>query len=90
MIRVHVRFVGRVQGVGFRFFAQMNAERYHVTGWVKNMPDGSVVAEAQGTKLQVDHFVSSMETGHRFILVERVEREEINLQEKERDFRVVY
>ena len=47
MVRFYLRFTGRVQGVGFRFFAAMNAERCHLTGWVKNMSDGSVTAEVQ-------------------------------------------
>ena len=42
MVRFYLRFTGRVQGVGFRFFAAMNAERCHLTGWVKNMFGGSV------------------------------------------------
>ncbi len=37
MVRFYLRFTGRVQGVGFRFFAAMNAEKCHLTGWVKNM-----------------------------------------------------
>ena len=45
MVRFYLRFTGRVQGVGFRFFVAMNAERCHLTGWVKNMSDGSVTAE---------------------------------------------
>ena len=57
MIRVRLRFTGRVQGVGFRYFAQMNAAQFHVTGWVKNMYDGSVTAEAQGTKKQIEDFM---------------------------------
>lgn len=35
MVRFYFRFTGRVQGVGFRFFVAMNAERCHLTGWVK-------------------------------------------------------
>ena len=42
MVRFYLRFTGRVQGVGFRFFVAMNAERCHLTGWVKNMSDGSL------------------------------------------------
>ena len=42
------RFMGRVQGVGFRVFVQNVAQELGFTGWVKNMADGSVVMEAQG------------------------------------------
>lgn len=90
MIRVYLRFTGRVQGVGFRFFAQMNAEKYKITGWVKNMSDGSVTSEAQGTKLQIDQFIESMQIGHRFMLIEGIEKEEIPLVENERGYYVKY
>ena len=56
MVRFYLRFTGRVQGVGFRFFVAMNAERCHLTGWVKNMSDGSVTAEVQGTRVEIEKF----------------------------------
>jgi acylphosphatase len=39
---------GRVQGVGFRFFARDAAAREGISGWVRNLPDGSVEIEAHG------------------------------------------
>lgn len=42
IIRKHFFFKGRVQGVGFRYRAQNAASLYSVTGWVKNLYDGSV------------------------------------------------
>ncbi len=44
----HMVFSGRVQGVGFRFTAYRIALRYGLTGFVKNLPDGSVEMLAQG------------------------------------------
>jgi acylphosphatase len=44
----HIIFVGRVQGVGFRFTALRIANRYMLTGWVRNLYDGSVEMLAQG------------------------------------------
>ena len=43
-----VIFKGRVQGVGFRFTAHSIANRYHLTGQVRNLIDGSVEMIAQG------------------------------------------
>ena len=90
MIRVRLRFTGRVQGVGFWYFAQMNAAQFHVTGWVKNMYDGSVTAEAQGTKKQIEDFIESMKHGHRFMRIDHVTAEECPLCEGEKDFKVKY
>ncbi|MHC4482519.1 MAG: acylphosphatase [Planctomycetota bacterium] len=44
----HIIFTGRVQGVGFRFTALDIANRYRLTGWVRNQPDGTVEMIAQG------------------------------------------
>ncbi len=47
-IAKHIIFSGRVQGVGFRFTAQRIALAFQLTGYVKNLPDGSVEMFAQG------------------------------------------
>ncbi|MBL8829940.1 MAG: acylphosphatase, partial [Planctomycetaceae bacterium] len=47
-IRRRVLFHGRVQGVGFRVTTRSIAQRFAVTGWVRNLPDGSVELLAEG------------------------------------------
>jgi acylphosphatase len=44
----HIIFIGRVQGVGFRFTALDIANHYRLTGLVRNLPDGTVEMIAQG------------------------------------------
>jgi acylphosphatase len=44
----HIIFTGRVQGVGFRYTAYHIANRYKITGFVRNCPDGTVEMFAQG------------------------------------------
>ena len=44
----HIIFSGRVQGVGFRFTAHNIARRCQLTGFVRNLPDGTVEMLAQG------------------------------------------
>jgi acylphosphatase len=50
----HIVFTGRVQGVGFRFTAHNIANRYGLTGWVRNTLDGSVEMFAQGPSDDID------------------------------------
>ena len=46
--RLKLRFVGEVQGVGFRWTARRVANELGLVGWVRNEPDGSVSMELQG------------------------------------------
>jgi acylphosphatase len=52
--RAHVYLVGRVQGVGFRYYAASEAERRHLTGWVRNLDSGGVEAVFQGPRAVVE------------------------------------
>jgi acylphosphatase len=52
--RAHVIVSGRVQGVFFRAETQRAAQRYGVTGWVRNRPDGSVEAVFEGADQKVE------------------------------------
>ena len=58
--RAHVIFSGFVQGVGFRFTAQMLARRFQVSGWVRNLPGGTVELEAQGEEPEVNQYLERL------------------------------
>jgi acylphosphatase len=57
------RISGRVQGVGFRWFTQNAAARENVHGWVKNLPDGSVEAAAEGDAEALARFEQALRHG---------------------------
>lgn len=63
--RIHVRFVGQVQGVGFRWTSQRVAFDLGLTGWVKNEPDGSVSMELQGPDEAVSTFFTRLIESYR-------------------------
>ncbi|HEY0384482.1 MAG TPA: acylphosphatase [Pyrinomonadaceae bacterium] len=69
---------GKVQGVGYRYFAQRAAARHQVVGYVRNLPDGRVEALAEGTSASVEAFLHDLATGPAWAGVENVE--EINLE----------
>lgn len=69
---------GRVQGVGFRYFARATAERLHLSGWVRNLPDGQVEVEAQGNPDQLAALESALRQGPRGSLVTEFEPSEIS------------
>lgn len=63
--RLHLRFTGQVQGVGFRWNAERTANSLGMTGWVRNEWDGSVTMELQGTNDQISEFFGRFNAQYR-------------------------
>jgi len=59
----HYRIRGRVQGVGYRYFARRIAIRLGVRGWVRNLPDGDVEVHAEADDDVLQQFRSELERG---------------------------
>jgi acylphosphatase len=73
-VRQRLVYSGRVQGVGFRATARGVASDFPVTGFVQNLPDGSVLLEAQGALPAVEAFRARLaEVMARNIRAEQVE-----------------
>jgi acylphosphatase len=73
LYKIHVW--GHVQGVGFRWSAANEARSLGITGYIKNLSDGSVFIEAEGTREQLDVFIEWCKTGPGFGYVESVDIE---------------
>lgn len=58
--RIHAIVSGRVQGVGFRYQAKMNAEMKGLSGWVRNKRNGDVELEVQGDRETISSFFDSL------------------------------
>lgn len=58
--RVEVRYLGKVQGVGFRFTTERFAATYQVTGYVKNLSDGRVELVAEGEESTLKEFLEAI------------------------------
>jgi acylphosphatase len=56
-----VFFTGRVQGVGFRFSTLQVAKEFEVAGFVANLPDGRVRLEVEGSRENIDAFITALE-----------------------------
>lgn len=63
MVAVRVEVDGRVQGVGFRYYALRCAAAVRVSGWVANRDDGVVEAFVQGPRDDVDAFLDRLRLG---------------------------
>ncbi len=64
---------GRVQGVGFRWHARLEARALEVKGWVRNLEDGGVEAHAEGHPDRVEEFLGWLEMGPAGARVDRVD-----------------
>lgn len=84
--RIRASVTGKVQKVGFRWYVWKNAVRIGLTGWVKNMPDGSVLLEAQGNAEAMADFLSLVKRGPKTGSVDQMEIKEIKLSPKETEF----
>ena len=61
MIRAHILYSGRVQGVGFRFTVQRTAADLDLRGWVKNLPDGRVEILVEGDREKITQLCQNLE-----------------------------
>ena len=60
---VYLVINGRVQGVGYRYFAKVKADEIQITGWVKNLPDGKVEIEAEGDLQNLETYLDWLKNG---------------------------
>ena len=77
-IRKHTVFYGRVQGVGFRYYAVNKANQLGLTGWVKNLPDGTVEMEVQGEEPLIDQLIIFLQN-RTYIWIEKLDARSIPL-----------
>jgi acylphosphatase len=89
-VRLARRYVisGRVQGVGFRYFAQATATREGLHGWVRNLPDGRVEAAAEGDADALERFEWALRHGPRGARVEQMEIEHTVPGERDSGFAI--
>ena len=79
-VRKHIFFYGRVQGVGFRYYAVQKANQLGLTGWVKNLYDGSVEMEVEGQEELIDQLIIFLQN-RTYIWIERIDAKKIPMQQ---------
>ena len=72
MIKKRFRIYGHVQGVGFRYFTWQYALKIGVTGFVRNLADGSVEVIAVGSESQIEALDAWLQEGPRTAIVDNV------------------
>jgi acylphosphatase len=85
----YIIFTGRVQGVGFRFVAFSAANRYRLTGWVRNCDDGNVEMVVQGSADGIDDCVRDIQQSFAgYIRETRIEP--VSPDPKHKDFKITF
>lgn len=76
MKRIVVRVIGTVQGVGYRYYVTEGAEKGNISGYVRNIPDGSVQVIAEGSEESLLMFIRYLRaSGEPVISVHHIEVE---------------
>ena len=83
MKRIKIKVFGLVQGVFFRYNTRKVAQKLGLTGYVKNMPDGGVLIEAEGPENKLYELLEFSKKGPKYAQVEKVEYE---LQDSKNEF----
>ncbi|WP_181444406.1 acylphosphatase [Bacillus sp. 03113] len=90
MNQVHMIVFGRVQGVGFRYFAQMKAVQYNIKGWTRNLSDGTVEIVALGEQDQLTLFIEEIRRGNPFSKVTNIDITPVDQAESFNSFSIRY
>jgi len=85
----HIIFKGRVQGIGFRFTAFRVATRHQISGFVRNLPDGTVEMIAQGNADDITDCIQDIEKSFEGYLRDTTIRE-IPADPQYRDFKITF
>lgn len=77
---LNIKVYGLVQGIFYRATAREEAEKFNITGFARNEPDGSVYIEAEGEEGNLDKFIQWCHIGPNLARVEKVEVTEDSLE----------
>jgi acylphosphatase len=86
---VHAHIQGCVQGVGFRYYTQIEARKLGVSGWVRNQADGSVEALICGEPGAITSMQAWLKRGPGYAQVEQIRFSAGVLPDNCNDFRIV-
>ena len=86
ILKIH----GKVQGVGYRFFATRVARRLGLKGTINNERDGTVTAVVEGEKKAIDEWIEELKEGPRYAEVTKIDSETKEFTGRLADFDVKF
>lgn len=89
-VQYELNITGKVQGVGFRYFAAQKANEMGIKGWVKNAVDGSVIIVARGIEQEIKTFIDFLYIGPTRSRVDQISKVKFNTLSDFNNFSVKY
>jgi len=86
----HIIVHGIVQGVGFRWFVNREANALGLYGTVKNLSDGDVEIWAEGDRTAIDELIDSIKRGNGSSSVYRLKLEWVTGEPRFEEFKITY
>jgi acylphosphatase len=81
---------GRVQGVGYRYFARQAAQALGVRGWIRNLPDGGCEVQVAGSGELLQRFQDELRRGPRGSRVDDIDEERLVQVPDWQSFQIVF
>lgn len=88
MKRVRLIVIGKVQGVFYRDYVRIEAEKIGVNGFVRNLPDKTVEVVAEGSDYQINKLIYACKKGSFLAAVDNVREEDYHGKDKFEDFEI--
>ena len=89
-VRIHAFVYGVVQGVNFRYNTMKFAKSLRLTGWVKNLPDGSVEVVAEGEEEKIESFVYFLKKGSFLARIDKLDVTKETYKGEFQDFDILH
>ena len=89
-IAFNIIIKGRVQGVGYRYFAQRYADQLALSGYVRNLYNGDVEIFVEGEKEIINQYIEILRKGPGFAFIEELELKEQPYEKKYSRFSIEF
>ena len=85
-----LKISGKVQGVGFRYFAYQKAIEIGICGWVKNNREGGVTIIAQGDEIDLNTFIDYLQIGPTRARVDKIAKYKMHTLNNLSNFEIIF
>ncbi len=79
-VHIDITIKGKVQGVGYRYFTNIVASNLNIKGFVKNLVNGDVYVEAEGSTVIINKFINQLKKGPPMARVDRLLKDESQIR----------